>query len=55
MDKKIITETLKHCADETPNYCAKCPYYKTGSAQCISDLMHDVLALIAVLEINGEE
>ena len=54
MDKKTITEALKHCADETPNHCKKCPYYK-GSAQCISDLMRDALALIGVLETNGEE
>ena len=55
MDKKTITDALKHCADETPNHCIKCPYNKRGSAQCISDLMRDALALISVLEQNGEE
>lgn len=64
MNKKTITDALKHCADETPNHCIKCPYNKRGSAQCISDLMRDALALIGVrdalaligvLETNGEE
>lgn len=54
MDKKTITDALKHCADET-NTCIKCPYNKRGSAQCIPDLMRDALALIGVLETNGEE
>jgi len=55
MDKKTITDALKHCADETSNYCTKCPYNKRGSAHCISHLMRDALALIGVLETNGEE
>lgn len=55
MDKKTIIDALKHCADETPNHCKKCPYNKGESAQCISDLMRDALALIGVLETNGEE
>lgn len=55
MDKKTITDALKHCADETPNHCTKCPYNKRRSAQCISDLMRDALELISVLETNREE
>lgn len=55
MDKKTITDALKHCADETPDYCKKCPYNIRESAQCISDLMRDALKLIGVLETNGED
>ena len=51
MDKKKIVEALKNCADGTPKNCRNCPYDK-GSAQCISDLMRDALALIGILETN---
>lgn len=54
MDKKTITDALKHCADETQEHCKGCPCNK-GTAQCISELMRDALALIGVLEENGEE
>ena len=53
-DRKTICEALKNCADDTPKNCRNCPYNK-DSAECISDLMRDALALIAVLETNGEE
>lgn len=54
MDKKTITETLKRCSGDAPYNCRNCPYNK-NSGECISDLMRDALALIGVLETNGEE
>lgn len=54
MDKKTITDALKHCANETPEHCKGCPYNK-GSVQCVSDLMRDALALIGILEVDGDE
>ena len=51
-DRKTICEALKNCADDTPKNCRNCPYNK-DSAECISDLMRDALALISVLETNG--